>query len=284
MLPPIDLTLSVKELIGTGVVVLVPLKRATFNTNRGALPNREEQPPELAPGFVDLKAEATPKQRLLAQNDRQRTATTATSEEESWQEFLRAALVSPLLWYVRRRHLPIVSNVNGTSVDASNVTDADPARLADLAVGEPLLGESLERLRASGIPEAEVLSIRIASSAILDRPSMPRSLLAEAGATAQEPLETHRIASALASATDPNLGMGLDRLSGVRSTLGRRLEHNAVADTGLVPEIDRLAREVPKSRLEEFSNMLGEVLGVRGNPPPNLAKQLVAMRKEFTSP
>ncbi|HEV7866994.1 MAG TPA: hypothetical protein VGO90_04895, partial [Chthoniobacteraceae bacterium] len=154
LLPPIDLTDSLEERAGTGVIVLVPLSRATFTQSRGALPNWDARLPRLNPVFQQLTAFALPRDLLLARKTPVALSTEVPAEELAWRNLLRDALQRPLLWFVRRRHLPIPANVAGTPVNATNEGEGDVRRLSNLVSADPQVRESFERIRAIESPEA----------------------------------------------------------------------------------------------------------------------------------
>jgi hypothetical protein len=282
LLPPIDLTLELEALNGTGVVVLVPLTRAEFIANRSILPDWNAQP-RLRPAFTNLRALFTPKDLLVSQLGRTAPGLAPAlppAEEEPWRNLLRNALTQPLLWYVRRRHLPMASNAAATPVSATSETIGDSRRLATLIRTDAVLRERLDVLRAANLPETNVLTTRLASANIVDNPALVRSLVMratnlEAGAPTAE-----SVVSALAPATDPQLGAGLVRIAAADATLNRRLEADRVADTGLLAEVDRLARDVPEDRLSDLTTELREVIGTRGTPA-TLATDLADLRRRL---
>jgi len=283
LLPPIDMTLNTEELEGTGVIVLVPLARSDFATHRARLPNWDARPPQLRPGFLELKARNTPKATLLTHLLRSNPVPEPVTEEEPWRELLRTALNTPLWWYVRQRHLPIPSNVAATPVDATSEIVTDPVRLADLVRSDATLSESFTRLRTLNTPEAEILSRRLAATNITSNPALLRSLLVRATGSEDQPVTPGNVIAALEPAADPELGSGIDRLTTDNATLGRRLETGLVADTGLLPEVDRLARDVPEDRFTEFTSEVSEALGRRGTPPADLRVRLNDLRTRFAT-
>ena len=281
MLPPIDLTLGVEELTGTGVVVLVPLSRAQFAANRAALPNWDDPPLELRPGFLQLKANATPRDLLVARVFRPAVAPAAPAEEKPWQAFLRTALASPLLWYVRRRHLPIPSNVAGTPVSADNETNADARGLVAAIAADTYLSDRASRLRAVDLPEVPALMNRLAAPRILANPPMLRSLIARAsGGVSPAPTAT-TVVAALSAATDSRLGAGIRALSDIDAALGNRLAENAVAETGLLADIDRLARDVPAPQHGILASALKSMVGTTGTSSSELEINLIKLRLDL---
>jgi hypothetical protein len=277
LLPPIDLTLGLDGLTGTGVIVLVPLSRGEFTTNRSILPNWDAEQPRLRPAFVELKARATPRDLLLSRLFRPGPISAPPAEEEPWRALLRAALSQRLLWYVRRRHLPIPVNLPGAAVSADNVSVADPGRLSDLLLEDPNLAERFERLRSISAPEVNVLTRRLAERRFVDNPALLRSLVVRAtGPTGTAP-SAETALTALAPAADPALGEGLARLEARSSTLARTLNSERIVNTGLLPDVDRLAREVPAENLEEFAEELRTAVRAGENINENLAE----LRRRF---
>lgn len=286
LLPPIDLTLGLDGLTGIGVVVLVPLTRAEFTANRAVLPDWSMQLQPLAPAFSQIKLRASPKDLLLSQIFRADASPPATRpvEEDPWRGLLRAALSQPLLWYVRRRHLPIASNVAATPVDTTAATIANRNRLANIVRNDSFLADRLSSLGAAKLPESSLLTTRLAETRVLENPALLRSLVARATDTESGTPTSESVVSALAPATDPQLGDGLKILAGEDAALSRRLETNAVADTGLLAEVDKLARDVPLNKREEFATELRAALGSGRTPPATLAANLTAMRTRFVKP
>jgi hypothetical protein len=286
LLPPIDLTLGLEALAGTGVVVLVPLTRAEFAAQRSSLPDWNAQPQRLEPVFKQITRIATPKDLLLSQLFRAQPAVPAAPpvEEAPWRALLRAALSQPLLWYVRRRHLPIASNVAATPVSATAATVSDANRLAILVRGDAALSDRLSTLRAANLPETSVLMGRLAETRVVENPALLRSLVARATTTETGAPTSENVVAALAPAADPELGAGLKLIADTDATLSRRLETNLVADTGLLAEVDKLARDVPADQRETLATELRDAVGTRGTPPAALATTLGDIRKRLVRP
>jgi hypothetical protein len=262
LLPPIDLTDSDEQLKGTGVIVLVPLRRADFNQRRTSLPNYD---PELP--------------RLRAATDDEPAATDPAAEEEAWRQLLRNALQRSLLWYVRRRHLPIPSNVAGTPVSATNRSVSDPQRLAAVLAGDRRLSERFLRIRELELPEANLLLRRMSDVRFVERPALLKSIVARASGEKEAELTAAELVEKLAPAADPKLGQGLTVLENKDAALGRTLGGEKVAETGTLADIDKLAREVPPEKFDEF---VGELKEAAKNPK-TLAASVGELRTKFST-
>lgn len=277
LVPPIDLTAGLDQLSGTGVVVLVPLSRDQFAQNRSVLPNWDAESPRLRPVFSEIKARATPRELLLSRLFTPAAAPAPPAEEEPWRQLLRTGLNQRLFWYVRRRHLPISTNVAGRAVSADNVTVADPRRLTDLMNADAPLAERLNRLRSIDVPEVNGLTRRLTERRFVDNPALLRSLVARAaGPEGTAPTATDAV-TALAATTDPALGKGLALLAEESGNLARTLNSDRVVESGVLPDVDRLARDVPAERLPELATELRTAVKAGENISDNLAN----LRRRF---
>jgi hypothetical protein len=258
LLPPIDLTDSLEERAGTGVIVLVPLSRAAFTQSRGALPNWDARLPRLNPVFQQLTAFALPRDLLLARKTPVALSTDVPAEELAWRNLLRDALQRPLLWFVRRRHLPIPANVAGTPVNATNEGEGDVRRLSNLVSADPQVRESFERIRAIESPEANSLLRRFSTTRLVNRPALLRELLANVTGEVGSRLRPEVVLEKLAVASDPQLGEGLAALENADGNLGRTLNSDRVAGSGVLIELDKVIRTVPPEKMAEVTAELKE--------------------------
>lgn len=279
LLPPLDLTAGFEALSGTGVIVLVPLTRAAFLANRDSLPNWDAELPRLRPGFDEIKAASTPRELLLRQFQRPAVEPEPGSEEEAWRKLLQeaidnAATPSPTespFWYVRRRHLPIPSNVAGTPVDATPEQVADAVKLANLAEEDDELAENFRVLGALATPEVGSLMRRLSERRFVDNPALLKSVVSRAaGANGGSPKPEDAIA-ALAVVADPKLGEGLARIERENPKLATSLAKAPMSKTGSLAEVDKLARNVPAAGFKDFTKQLTKVIRARDKLPAGLA-------------
>jgi hypothetical protein len=278
LLPPIDLTDGVEALKGTGVIVLVPLRRADFNQRRASLPNWDAELPRLRPAFTQVQGQATPMQLLLAQPVRVPPVVAEPDPaEQAWRQLLRDSLQQPLLWYVRRRHLPIPSNVAGTPVSATNETVSSPRGLLRVLSEDVNLSERFRRMREVESPESNLLIRRLSDSRLVDRPAMLKSIVARAAGQEGEELRAETIVERLAPAMDAKLGEGLTALETQDSDLREILSRNEVAETGVLVDVDRVARDVAPERFDEFTVELKEA----AKTPDTLSVRIIEMREKF---
>ena len=269
--PPIDLTVGLEGLNGTGVIVLVPLTRRAFLQNR-TLPNWDAELPRLRPVFMEIKALASPRDLLMTQLFRPGTVPAPPREdEEPWRQLLRDAQGQQLLWYVRRRHLPIPSNIAGTPVNADSITDADPRRFLSLVGEDATLAERIGRIRAIEAPEVNTLTLRLTETRFVENPALLRSLVASAAGAEGTTPTTETVVRALAVTTDPALGAGLTLLTEENAALARTLTTDRLVESGTLPEVDRLVRDVPVERVPELATELRTAVRAGEDITANLA-------------
>lgn len=277
LLPPIDLTVATEQLAGTTVVVLVPLSRADFATNQSALPNWDTDPPQLTGVIADIRALATPRALLLSRFFAPATPPATDTVDRPWQQLLRNALGEPLLWYVRRRHLPIPTNVAGTSVDGGSSTIAQPRVLTRLIASDAPLANRINRLGTMNVPEVATLSRRLAERRFVDNPALLRSIVARAAGPEGATPSPSTAVAALAATTDPDAGKGLDALTTESAALGRTLHSDRIIEAGVLPEIDRLARDTPADQLSDLATELRTALKANEDVEANVA----TLRRKF---
>jgi hypothetical protein len=281
LVPPIDLTVGLDGLTGTGVVVLVPLSRSEFAANRDDLPDWDAELPRLRPVFTEIKARATPKDLLLGRLFPPVIAPPDGEEEQEqpWRNLLRNALNRRLLWYVRRRHLPIPSNVAGVPVAANSITVADPRRFLGLIADDAPLADRFNRVRSIDAPEVTGLATRLTERRFTDNPALLRSMLSRAAGPEGSEVTTERAITALAPAADPALGQGLALLSEESGTLARTLSSDRIVEAGVLADVDKLARDVPPEKIPELATELRTA--VRAGEDIN--KNLADLRRKFVS-
>jgi hypothetical protein len=278
LVPPIDMTVGLENLTGTGVVVLVPLSRGEFDDRRDDLPNWDAELPRLRPVFTEIKARATPKDLLLGRLFPPPTPQEREEEQQRpWQDLLTSAMSRQLLWYVRRRHLPMPSNVAGAAVAANSIERSNPREFFGLVSEDARLADRFNRLRGVGATEVSSLTSRLTDRRFTDNPALLRSMLARAADPERAPITTERAVTALAPATDPDLGKGLALLTEESGALGRTLTSDRVVEEGVLADVDKLAREVPPEKIPELATELRTAV----KAGEDITRNLADLRRKF---
>jgi hypothetical protein len=149
--------------------------------------------------------------------------------------------------------------------------------LLELLREDPSLATRFERLRSIEAPEVDVLTRRLTDRRLVDNPTLLRTLVVRATGPEGFTPTAETAISALAPATDPELGTGLARLREESSTLARTLDSDRIVESGVLTDVDRLARDVPAASLPELATELRTAVRTGENIPENLA----ALRRRF---
>jgi hypothetical protein len=277
--PPIDLTAGADSLEGMGVIVLLPLSRAKLAEARKNLPDWANAAPSLQPAFTQLRITAKPATLLMGRLAPKKLATNLTPEEQEWSKLLTEALTQHLVWYVRRRHLPIPSNIAGTPVKGSDPVMSNRSAFVRMIRSDDALGEAFERLRASDIPETSELVGKLTETRLMSHPGLLKEVINMAVGDAAEQPKRENVIAALAATMDPDLSGGLGAIKERNATLAATLNKN-IKDPGVLLNVDKLAREVPRENLGEFIKELKTAAAA----PKNLSKTLKTLRKKFATP
>jgi hypothetical protein len=96
-------------------------------------------------------------------------------------------------------------------------------------------------------------------------------MLSRAAGAEGSAVTTERAITALAPAADPALGKGLALLSEESGTLARTLSSDRVVETGVLADIDKLARDVPPEKIPELATELRTAVRAGEDINKNLA-------------
>lgn len=279
--PPIDLTAGADSLDGLGVVVLVPLTRDKLADARRQLPNWDSTTTSLRPAFTQMRVTAKPAELLLRRLNPADAPTGLTQDEQAWSTFLKQAGIQHLLWYVRRRHLPIPSNLAGSPVTATHPSIASRMEFVEMVRTNPEIKVALDRLRAANIPETSALVSKLSETRLASNPALVKGVLNIAANSAGDKPRSEDVISALATVNDPKVSTGLTDIKNTDPQIAATLNEK-VTDPVVLLDVDKLARDVPKERLSEF---VKELNTAAASPNPNnLSASLPGLRTKFVRP
>jgi hypothetical protein len=187
--------------------------------------------------------------------------------DNTWRTQLNAA---PTLWYVRRRNLNYKSEVVGSPVRTVSPINLEILTESVRAAG---LVTRLSRVRSSATTEADVEVTRLLatprftesrlllSSAVRELEvatttpvEAPGEAPAEEGGQIDE-LGVLRVGSRF---SDPRLGEGISRLEAATPELAEDRVVRNLAASGMVPELDEVARSLPPAELSTFAAAIAE--------------------------
>jgi hypothetical protein len=308
-LPPIDLLAPAADLDNIGAVVLVPVTRQRLAdlttrldslersaTNTSAQTAARQLPVDLLITILQRRALVTAPPPSTAE-----TAAAAASDAAlaAWQAAWRDAVAAippgttgqpPLIWFVRRRTVAMLSTLTGAAV----VITGDDAALATslntrlIATG---LADRVQTLRSRATPFADarlatflgsarilrsdlllnsaVRAVEITATAAV--PTAPTTPTPPATSTPaplpptpaiQPPVTETMVLSAAARFADPRLGDGLDRLLAAYGTPAMTVAQvQWLANTGAVPDLDVAARDTPDAGLATLATKLRVAVG-----------------------
>jgi hypothetical protein len=278
-LPPIDLLANPADMVGTGVVVLVPVTRQRLqlletqlaNLTRPAsandVPVARRAPLETLGSLLQRRATLAGLRGLVALPPAAPDPTVA-----AWQAAWRAAIAaipdgSGLLWFIRRRTVAYESQLIGTAVAVSGddvgFSTALDARLAALT-----LAARVAALRARTNPFANArLTAFLGSARIL-----PSDLLLSAAVRAVEaqapagspppPITEANVLAAAEAFGSPALGDGLARLIAALGSPALTVPQVLfLANSGHVLDLDQVAHDVTDANLPGFAQRLRAIVG-----------------------
>lgn len=285
-LPPIDLTLPAEQLESTAILILIAVPRQRVRHLKSTLTSLTHPLIPAAPGLVAMQKPLEILRGLRLPRLPERPAGPAENTvDTAWRQELAGA---DLLWYVRRRNLHYKADVVGSVVPVLS-DEMDGERMLDTRIEELGLRSKVGELRrrTSAAANAEIV-------AMLSSPKFTRSHLLMGAAvhaldSAQpepiprlvrvmrepemeaitstpgpdrgtpEPLNRITILKVAERFADPQMGEGMLRMEATNSQFKEDPKIiEALVQSGLVPELDRVGRQIKDADLPDFAAKLVE--------------------------
>jgi len=262
LLPPLDLALTGEAQESTAVLVVMPVPRHQFRRLSLSLPTLSRDLPAAQPGMPAKRKPISALTRLLARRAVTSVSEDALSTDGIWRTEIGK---QSRLWYLRRRNLHYKAEVTSWSVAMQSKEIV-------------LEGEVVERIKALGLEERyKALESRASSSAKAELTAFLASPLLRTGSDAaaraavtaavgdlekSETLDRLAVMKVAERYTDPDFGEGLARLTNDSEVFAAdsQVAEN-LAKTGMLPELDRLSRTLPKEEFKELTDKLAEAGG-----------------------
>lgn len=256
-LPPIDLTLSDDDLESTSVLVMAPVARQDWQAIRGTLTQIERTLKPPVPGLVAIRRPIQALQ-LLKPGALVPVINPGDINDRNWQDaFLK---IVPLLggfrtlWYARRRNAQIAQQASATAPVPKNVREIKTIAVERMkALG---VQGAVKRLQTRADEEATAsLDVLLSSPKLSDSKVLVEAAVAELG---QAKALNQRAVSKVAARFDhPRMGEGLRRLEDALPDLKKNARLiKRIAESGRVPELDRMVRLMPEEELASFAKEL----------------------------
>lgn len=283
-MPPIDLRAGDEELDKLAVLILAPVARQALERIKRDLATVSRALRAAAPGMISKRQ---PLEALLRIADVRAAVPVSPHDEalaKAWATALAAAQSDVkrsnrgCFWFLRRRQLPYFAEISSATLRLAGKAEslesefrerlakdkAEPAfeeirkDMATLAAAETVNLIAAPRLAPSPRLEEGVLSTsdllrRSAFSAIVRR--------AKTEDGTPKPVEHADVLDVSRRFGDPRLGEGFDSLrahadESTRNALATEKVVEAVAESGVAPELDKAARSLPLAEHAKFASNL----------------------------
>lgn len=280
-LPPVDLGASQDDLDHLSLLIVAPVARNLLEQHKRDLAGISRAVRPAAPGMI---AKRLPLESLLriARPAIAALDTTETRTAEAWKDALGKAQEAAksanrgCFWYLRRRQLPYFAEVSGATLrlagdagaldselDVRLRADASLTRFNTLTKAMPRLAvaETVNLLAAPRLTVSPTLKTgRLATSDLLRRSALT-ALTAKAAELPEAALPHAEVLAVARRFGDPRLGEGFDQLSTHADTLTKAAAVEAIAESGVAPELDEAARKLPPEAQKDFAAKLAELAG-----------------------
>ncbi len=289
-LPPIDLRAADEDLDHLSLLIVAPVTRQELEAHKRALQSVVRPIKAAASGLV---AKRSPLESLIRLSQASvfeppTTLVNLTPAEQAlaWQravEATRAQLNAAMqgrgmFWYVRRRQLPYTAEISSATLrlagDAAAIDEAVDTRMrADTSITEftritsriPTLARAdvANLLAGPRLAVSEGLPNRVLATSDLLRRSAFSALSTRAAVleAEQRTLAHDDVLTIARRFGDPRLGEGFDALvqaadADTQGQLRSPEVVQAVADSGVAPDLDRAARALPTAQQAVFATRL----------------------------
>ncbi|HTU67547.1 MAG TPA: hypothetical protein VMF52_16475 [Steroidobacteraceae bacterium] len=274
-LPPIDLAGDGEDLDHLSVLIVAGVDRLALEQLKRSLQSVTRLVRAAAPGML---AKRLPLESLLAIANPVRTTPVPpadTAVAAAWKDALKSAQDVAhknnhgCFWYIRRRQLPYFSEISGATLrlagDAAALDDELTKRLA--ADGTAALFKSV----TSKMPRLAIadtvnvlaaprlgLSTSLPAGVFQTSDLLRRSAFAAIAATTEtEGGPTHaKVLDVARRFGDPELGAGFDDLALAAPDLKKTAAVDTIAKSGVAPELDAAARQLPETARADFATRL----------------------------
>jgi hypothetical protein len=278
-LPPIDLQGGDDELDHLSVLVVAGVERLALETLKRSLQSVSRPVRAAAPGML---AKRLPLESLLQIANPLRTLVAAPAENAlaaAWKGALTAAQSSAqknnhgCFWYVRRRQLPYFTEISSATLrlagDASALDDEIAKRLeADktaalfnqVTAKMPRLALA-DTVNLLGAPRLGI-SPKLNDGVIRTSDLLRRSALQTLALAPRDDNGVLSHAQVLAVSRrfgDADLGTGFDNLALAAPDLQKEAATDAIAKSGVAPELDAAARRLPAEAQTAFAQKLAKL-------------------------
>ncbi len=274
-LPPIDLTLSSEGFESTSVLIVIPVPRSQLRQLSLGLKTLIRPLQAAAPGLVSKRKPISALTNLAIRRLIQVRPNSVDPNENQWRQILQGV---ETLWFIRRRNISykdeVVSGPVIVSRDEVVIEDEVTEKFRNLQ----LVG-MINSIKDRGTTAAESEVTNLFSSPVLLNGSeiAVRAAVKEISNIDTKPtdpdndlIDRASVIKVSSRFTQPDFGEGLSRLEKSDPSFGTNKKIiEGLVDSGKVPELDKLARELTPVEFEKFAKELAETASSEGTAQPN---------------
>lgn len=266
LLSPIDLTLEGEALESLSVLALIPVNRQQFQQLNTTLSTIRRPLPTVAPGMLSRRKPIEALRGLRLPRVPFPIIDPQDLADAAWREALAN---TEALIYVRRRNLSYKAEVVGLGVRLSG-DELNTERALNTRLKEAKLEPRVAKLRSitSTPTRAEIVALlgspkfeaspMLLGAAVRELEASKTTVTPDpTTATTEERLERVAVLKVAERFGDPRMGEGLQRLQEANPALKDDTKVvQALADSGAVPELDRLGRAVSSEQVAVIAEEL----------------------------
>lgn len=278
LLPPLDLSLSGEAQESTSVLVVLPVPRNRFRRLSQSLPSLSRQLTAAQPGMLAKRKPITALNQLLLR----RTLTPILPEVVTAESLWRAELSKQTqLWYLRRRNLHYKAEVTSWSVDLRGDEVAADKKVTDRIAALGLQSRFASLLsRSSSSAKAELTSFMASPLLLSSNETVVKAVVSELEKT--ESIDSMAVMKVAERFTAPSFGEGLALASKSEALATDATVVETIAESGLLPELDRLSQLLPAEELKTLTQQLAEAGSGGGTAAVERITKVIADKSSAT--
>ena len=272
-LPPLDLTISGDEYESTSVMVMVPVPRHKVRKLSLSLKSVTYPLKAATPGLMTKRQPITVLTELSFKTIAKPIQTDLDSIKKVWREVLNS---TETYWYTRRRNIQyradIVALPEPVIRDETESEEKVAVRMKDTKMVTRF--NDLNNLGTTAA-RAEIMSL-LSTRTFLRGPQLAvKAAVKELEGSQSTAGKINRLSVLKVSErfSESKFGEGIARLEEIDTAFKENTVVNTLSDSGKVPELDRLVRVLPATKLKVFSKELSSIAkSTDGDPPKKVAK------------
>ncbi len=273
VLPSLDLSLTGEAQEATSVMVVMPVPRHQLRALNQKLASLSRVLPAARPGMIAKRKPIAALTQLMARRTLAFDLPQVVTADSTWREELGK---QPRLWYLRRRNLHYKAEVTSVMVEMTASESEEETQLFE-RIGALNLRTRFNALlnRSTRLGSAELTSFM--ASPLLREGSAATTKAVVAELEKADRLDRLEVLKVAERFSEPSFGEGIARIENIAdgTAASSRVMDN-VAKSGLLPELDRIGRQLPEKELEALTEELASVGSANSAEAVEKVKTLIA--------